>query len=62
VLSDAEIKEIVLAGGELAGFAFVARDEVAGLATPLLTRRVASCLDAVAACTVAALESGSPAR
>lgn len=31
-----EIKEIVLADGELAGFAFVARDEVAGLVTPLL--------------------------
>jgi 8-oxo-dGTP diphosphatase len=61
VLPDAEIKEIVLADGELAGFAFVARDEVAGLVTPLLARRVASCLDAVAAGTVAALENGSPA-
>ena len=61
VLSDAEVKEIVLADGELAGFAFVARDEVAGLVTPLLARRVASCLDAVAAGTVAALENGSPA-
>jgi hypothetical protein len=30
VLSDADVKEIVLADGELAGFAFVARDEVAG--------------------------------
>jgi hypothetical protein len=49
VLSDSEIKEIVLADGELAGFAFVARDDVAGLVTPLLTRRVASCLDAVIA-------------
>jgi 8-oxo-dGTP diphosphatase len=61
VLSDTEIKEIVLADGELAGFAFVAGDEVAGLVTPLLARRVASCLDAVAAGTVAALENGSPA-
>jgi ADP-ribose pyrophosphatase YjhB (NUDIX family) len=60
VLSDAEIKEIVLADGELAGFAFVARDGVAGLVTPLLTRRVASCLDAVTAGAVAALEDGSP--
>jgi hypothetical protein len=59
VLSDAEIRETVLADGELAGFAFVARDEVAGLVTPLLARRVASCLDAVAAATVAALENGS---
>jgi len=61
VLSATEIKEIVLADGELAGFAFVAGDEVAGLGTPLLARRVASCLDAVAAGTVAALENGSPA-
>jgi hypothetical protein len=30
VLSDADVKEIVLADGELAGFAFVARDEVRG--------------------------------
>jgi 8-oxo-dGTP diphosphatase len=61
VLSDAEAKEIVLADGELAGFAFIAQDEVAGLVTPLLARRVASCLDAVATGTVAALENGSPA-
>jgi 8-oxo-dGTP diphosphatase len=44
---------------ELAGFAFVVRDEVAGLVTPLLARRVASCLNAVADGTVAALENGS---
>jgi 8-oxo-dGTP diphosphatase len=31
VLSDAEIKEIVLADGELEGLAFVPREEVAGL-------------------------------
>jgi hypothetical protein len=61
VLSDAEVKEIMLADGELAGFAFVTRDELAGLVTPLLARRVASCLHAVAAGTVAALENGSPA-
>ena len=54
VLSDTEIKEIVLADGELAGFAFVAGEEVAGLVTPLLARRVASCLDAVAAGTAPA--------
>jgi 8-oxo-dGTP diphosphatase len=62
VLSEAEVKEIVLADGELAGFAFVARDDVASLVTPLLARRVASCLDAVAAGTVAALENGSSAQ
>ena len=61
VLSEAEIEEIVLADGELAEFAFVARDEVAGLVTPLLARRVASCLDALAAGAVAALENGDPA-
>jgi 8-oxo-dGTP diphosphatase len=61
VLSEAEIEEIVLADGELAEFAFVARDEVAGLVTPLLAQRVASCLDALAAGAVAALENGDPA-
>ena len=61
VLSTAEIEEIVLADGELAEFAFVARDDVAGLVTPLLARRAASCLDAVMAGAVAALENGGPA-
>jgi 8-oxo-dGTP pyrophosphatase MutT (NUDIX family) len=60
VLTDAETEEIVLADGELAGFAFVDRDEVASLVTPLLARRIVSCLHAVAAGTVAALENGSP--
>jgi 8-oxo-dGTP diphosphatase len=62
VLSDADIAKILLADGELEGFAFFTADEVASLVTPLLARRVASCLDAVAAGTVAALENGSPAR
>ena len=57
--SDAEIKEIVLVDGELAEFAFMHPDEVAGLVTPLLARRVVSCLEAAGA--VAALENGSPA-
>ena len=51
----------MLADGELAEFAFMHPDEVAGLVTPLLARRVVSCLDAVAAGAVAALENGSPA-
>ena len=59
VLSKAEIEEIVLADGELAEFAFVAPDDVAGLVTPLLARRVASCLDAVAAGAVAALRTAA---
>ena len=61
VLPEAEISRIVLAEGELTEFAFVAPDEVASLVTPLLARRVASCLEALAAGTVAALENGSPA-
>jgi 8-oxo-dGTP pyrophosphatase MutT (NUDIX family) len=61
VLSDTEIKEIVLSDGELTSFTFASRDEVAGLVTPLLARRVTSCLEAVAAGMVVALENGSPA-
>lgn len=52
--------EIVIADGKLAGFAFFAPHEVATLLTPLLARR-ASCLGAVAADAVAALETGNPA-
>ena len=55
------VGRIVLADGELTEFAFVAPDEVAALVTPLLARRVASCLEALAAGKVAALENGSPA-
>ena len=61
VLSDAEIGQIVLADGELTGFAFTARAEVANLVTPLLARRVASCLRAVEERRTAALENGDPA-
>lgn len=62
VLSEEDVKKIVLADGELAGFAFVAPGDVAGLVTPLLARRVASCLDAVEAGAVASLDNGSPVR
>jgi 8-oxo-dGTP diphosphatase len=61
VLSEAEINEIVLADGELIEFAFVAQDKVSTLVTPVLARRVASCLEALTTRTVAALENGSPA-
>jgi hypothetical protein len=61
VLPEAEISRIVLADGELTEFAFVCADEVAARVTPLLARRVASCLEAPAAGTVATLENGSPA-
>jgi ADP-ribose pyrophosphatase YjhB (NUDIX family) len=60
ILADAEAKEIVVADGELAGFAFVPCDEVSGRVTPLVARRIGACLDAVAAGAVAALENGSP--
>ena len=56
----AEVREIVLAGGELAGFEFVTAVEAAGLVPPLVARRIAACLDACEAGTVAALENGSP--
>ncbi len=61
VLSAADLDAVVLADGELTGFAFTEPGEVANLVTPLLARRIAACLDAVAAGTVAALENGSPA-
>jgi hypothetical protein len=34
--------------------------QVTGLASPLVARRIAACLDALAARTVASLEDGSP--
>lgn len=61
VLSAAEIATLAVDDDELSGFAFASRDEVPGLVTPLLARRIAACLDAVDAGTVAALENGSPA-
>jgi hypothetical protein len=60
VLSTQEVAAIRLADGELCGFAFVGRDDVAGLVTPLLARRIAACLDTVATGSAAALENGSP--
>lgn len=60
VLPAGDAGRIVLADGELAGFAFTERREVAARVTPLLSRRIAACLDAVARETVAALEDGSP--
>jgi 8-oxo-dGTP pyrophosphatase MutT (NUDIX family) len=60
ILSTAEIDGIVLGDGELAGFMFAGPDGVAARVTPLLSRRIAACLKAVAAGTVAALENGSP--
>jgi 8-oxo-dGTP pyrophosphatase MutT (NUDIX family) len=61
VLTADEIGGVVLADDELGGFAFVAPDTVPELVTPLLARRIAACLDAIAEGTVAALENGNPA-
>jgi ADP-ribose pyrophosphatase YjhB (NUDIX family) len=60
VLSPEEVKEIVLADGELAGFEFVTADEAAKRVTPLLARRITACLEAVETGTAATLENGSP--
>ncbi len=60
VLSPAEVKEIVLTDGELAGFEFVTADEAADRVSPLLAGRIAACLAAVAARSVVTLENGSP--
>ena len=59
ILSAAEISMITLADGELAGVRWASPDEVPALVTPLLARRIAACMDAVAAGTVAALEDGN---
>lgn len=61
VLSAADIDGITLADGELAGFAFVDAAEIAGRVTPLVARRIAACLEAVAAGMVASLENGTAA-
>jgi 8-oxo-dGTP diphosphatase len=60
VLTPAEVSEIVLADGELARFEFVTAIQAAGRVTPLVARRIAACLEACQAGTVAALENGSP--
>lgn len=60
VLSTEEIAVLAVADDELTGFAFVPKDEVPPLVTPLLARRIAACLAAADAGTVAALENGSP--
>jgi 8-oxo-dGTP pyrophosphatase MutT (NUDIX family) len=60
ILSPEEVKEIVLAEGELAGFEFVTADEAAERVTPLIARRIIACLEAVETGTVATLENGTP--
>jgi 8-oxo-dGTP diphosphatase len=61
VLTTDAIEAITVPDGELAGFAFVCPDQVAGHVSPLVARRIAACLDALAAGTVASLADGGPA-
>jgi 8-oxo-dGTP diphosphatase len=61
VLTPTDIDAITVRDGELAGFAFIHPDAVAGLVTPLVGRRIAACLEALASGMVASLEGGSPA-
>jgi 8-oxo-dGTP diphosphatase len=60
VLSPADIGGITVRDGELAGFAFVCPAAVGQRVTPLVGRRIAACLEALASGTVASLEGGSP--
>ena len=52
VLAPGEVAAITLQDGELAGYAFVKPDEVAGRVSPLLARRIAACVprSAVGSC------------
>jgi 8-oxo-dGTP diphosphatase len=59
VLTGAEINVIAVPESELAGFAFVEPDAVAGLVSPLVGRRIAACLEALIGGTVASLEGGN---
>jgi 8-oxo-dGTP diphosphatase len=61
VLTARDIEAIIVQEGELVGFAFVRPGEVARRVTPLVSRRITACLNALAAGTVASLEDGSPA-
>jgi 8-oxo-dGTP diphosphatase len=58
LLMTAEIDAITLPEDELAGFAFVAAEEVATRATPLVGRRIAASLEAKATGTAVSLEDG----
>jgi 8-oxo-dGTP diphosphatase len=60
ILTPADIEAIVVPASELAGLRFIAPDQVAGMVTPLVARRIAASLDAVAAGTVASLDNGTP--
>jgi 8-oxo-dGTP diphosphatase len=59
-LTGPEISAIRVPPDELAGFALVPADEVAGRVTPLLARQISASLAALTSGTVASLENGSP--
>jgi len=59
VLTQGDAQAIAVPADELAGFAFVRPDEVAAKVTPLVARRIAACLAALATGTVASLENGT---
>ncbi|MGH3402859.1 MAG: hypothetical protein ACRDRJ_10230 [Streptosporangiaceae bacterium] len=61
MLAEADIAAIRLQADELASYAFVEAERVPDLASALLARRIAACLEAVAAGAVVSLENGRPA-
>lgn len=61
VLGEADIAAIRPQADELASFAFVEAGHVPELASALLARRIAACLEAVASGTTMSLENGHPA-
>jgi 8-oxo-dGTP diphosphatase len=61
VLAEGDIASIRLQADELASYAFVEAGRVPELASASLARRIAACLEAVAAGTTASLENGHPA-
>lgn len=60
VLAEEETTRIRLQADELASYAFVEPHRVPELASALLARRIAACLDALAAGTTVSLENGRP--
>jgi 8-oxo-dGTP diphosphatase len=60
VLTPDDIKAIRLPSDELASYAFVEPERIPELASALLARRVATCLDALVTGTTISLEDGRP--
>jgi hypothetical protein len=61
VLATKDIEAIVVQDGEPAGFAFVRPDQVAKRVTPLVARRISTCLESLVGGTEVSLEDGGPA-